>query len=169
MGKYFCYCSAAQLCPILCDPMDCNTPGFPFLHHLPESAQTHVYWGNDVIQPSHPLSPLSPPALNLYSIRVFSNESALYIKWPKYRSSSSASVLQMNIQEMSISFKIDWFALLAVQRTLKSLLQHNNSKAAILLHLAFPEVQLSHPYMATGKTTALTRWTFVNDVLFLIV
>ena len=84
MGKYFCYCSAAQSYPILCDSMDCNTPGFPVLHYLPKFAQTYVHRVGDAIQPSHPLSPPSPSALNLYSIRVFSNESALHIKWTKY-------------------------------------------------------------------------------------
>ena len=83
----FCCCSVTQSCPTICNPMDCSTPGFPVLHHLPEFAQTHVHWVSDTIQPSHPLSP-SPPAFNFPSIKVFSNESALFIRWPKYWSFS---------------------------------------------------------------------------------
>ena len=94
-------CSVPKFCPTLCDPMDCSKPGFPVLHHLPEFAQTHVHWVSDAFEPSHPLSFPSPPAFNLFSIRVFSNESALCIRWPMYWSietSVSASILPMNIQ-----------------------------------------------------------------------
>ena len=93
-------CSVPKFCPTLCDPMDCSKPGFPVLHHLPEFAQTHVHWVSDAFEPSHPLSFPSPPAFNLFSIRVFSNESALCIRWPMYWSietSVSASILPMNI------------------------------------------------------------------------
>ena len=93
-----CYCSIAQSYPTLCDPMDCCTPGFPVLHYLQELAQTHVHWASDAIQPSHPLSSPSPPALNLPQHQGLSNELALHIRWPKYWTSASASVLPMNIQ-----------------------------------------------------------------------
>ena len=107
------------------------------------------------IQPSHPLWSPSPPALNLSSIRVFSNESALRIRWPKYWS-FRFNISPSNEYSGLISFRMDWLDLLAVQRTLKSLLQHHSSKASILRHSAFFIVQLSHPYMTTGKTIAFT-------------
>ena len=142
-------------------------PGLPVYHRLPGFTQTHVHWVGEAIQPSHPLSSPSPPALNLPSIRVFSNESAVCIRWPKYWSFS------FNISPSSkhpglISFRMDWLDLLAVQGTHKSLLQHHSSKASILQCSAFLIVQLSHPYMTTGKTIALTRWTFANKVISLL-
>ena len=140
--------------------MDCSTPGLPVCHQLPELAQTNVHQVSDAIQPSHPLSSPSPPASIFPSIRVFSSESALRIRWPKYWS-FSFSISPSNEYSGLISFRIDWFDLLAVQRTLKSLLQHHSSKASILWHSGFFRVQLSHPYMTTGKTIALTRWTFI--------
>ena len=120
-----------------------------------------------MIQPSHPLSSPSPPTFNLSQIRVFSNESVLCMRWPKYWNFS------FNINPSSenpglISFRMDWLDLLAVQGTLKSLLQHHSSKASILQCSAFFIVQLSQPYMTTGKTTALTRWTFVGKVMSLL-
>ena len=123
-------CSVAKLCSIPCHPMDCSPPGFPVLHHLPEFAQTHVHRIGDAIQPSHPL--LSPsPAFNSSSIRVFSNESALHIRWPKTWTFSFVISPPSEYSGL-ISFRIDWFDLLAVQGTLKSLLQHLSSKASIL-------------------------------------
>ena len=144
------FSSVAQSCPTLCDPMDCSTPGLPVHHQLPEFTQTHVHWVGDAIQPSHPLSSPSPPALNLPSIKVFSNESALRIRWPKYWS-FSFSISSSSEYSGLISFRMDWLDLLAVQGTLKSLLQHHSSKASILQRSAFFIVQLSHPYMSTGK------------------
>ena len=138
--------------------MDCSSSGFPVLYCLPEFAQIHVHCFNDAIQPSHPLSPPSPFDPNLPSIRVFSNESALCIRWPKYWS-FSFSISPSNEYSEFISFRIDRFDLLAVQGTLKSLLQHHSSKASILPCSALFMVQLSHAYMTTGKTIALTRWT----------
>ena len=136
------------------------TPGFPVHHQLLEVTQTHVRWVSDAIQPSHPLSsPLLPPSI-FPSIRVVSNESALCIKWPKY-GSFSFSISPSNEYSGLISFRMDWLDLLAVQGTLKSLLQHHTSKALILRCSALFIVQLSHPYMTTGKSIALTRWTFV--------
>ena len=129
----FC-CSVAQLCPTLCNPMDCSMPGFPVLHHPPELAQTQVV---ELVMPSnhlilcHPLL-LLPSVFS--SIRVFSNELALCIRWPKYWS-SSFSISPSNEYPGLISFKIDWFDLLSVQETLKSLLQHHSSKASILRHI----------------------------------
>ena len=139
----------AQLWPTLLDPMDCSTPGLPVHCQFPEFTLTHVLWVN-AIQPSHPLSSPSPPAFNLSCIRVFSNESVLCIRWPKYWS-FSFSINPSNEYSGLISFSMDWLDLLAVQGTLKSLLQHHNSKASILRHSAFFIVQHLHPYMATGK------------------
>ena len=160
--------AVVQSRPTLCDPMDCSTPGFPVLHHIPEFVQTHVPWVDEVIQPPHPLSSPSPPALNLSSIRVFSSESVLCIRTqPKYWS-FSFSISLSNEYSGLISFRMDWLDLLAVQGTLKSLLQHHSSKASILRCSAFFMVQLSHPYTTTGKTIALTRWTFVGKVMSLL-
>ncbi|CAI9151155.1 unnamed protein product [Rangifer tarandus platyrhynchus] len=135
--------------------MNHSTPGLPVHHQLPESTQTYIHCVSDAIQPSHPLSSPSPPALNLYPIRVFSNESALCIRWPKYWS-FTFNISPSNEHPGLISFKMDWLDLLAVQGTLKNLLQHHSSKASIFRHSAFFIVQLSHPYMTTGKTIALT-------------
>ena len=136
--------------------MDCSSPGFPVLHHLPEFGQTHVI---ESVMPSnhlilcHPL--LLLPSI-LPSIRVFSNESVLCIRWPNYWS-FTFSISPSNRHSGLISFRMDWMDLLAVQGFLKSLLQPHSSKGSILQHSAFFIVQLSHPYMTTGKTIALTR------------
>ena len=147
--------------------MDCSTPGLLVHHQLLEFAQTHVHWVGDAIQPSHPL--LSPSLLPPIppSIRVFSNESALHIRWPKYWS-FGFHISPSNEYSGLISFRMDWLDLLAGQRTLKSLLQHHSSKASILWRSAFFIVQLSHSYMTTGKTIALTRWTFVGKITSLL-
>ena len=124
------FSSVAQSCPNLCDPMDCITTGFPVHHQIPELAETHVHRVGDAIQPSHPLSsPLLPPLI-FPSIRVFSNESVLHIRWPKYWS-FGFSISPSNEYSGLISFRIDWLDLLAVQGTLKSLLQNHSSKASI--------------------------------------
>ena len=129
----FQFSSVAQSCPTLCDPMDCSTPGFPIHHQLPEFTRTH--WIRDAIQPSHPLlSPLLPSIF--LSIRVFSSESVLQIRWPKYWS-FSFSISPSNEYSELISFRMDRLDLLAVQGTLKSLLQHHSSKASSLRHSAF--------------------------------
>ena len=135
--------------------MDCSRSGFPVLHHLLEFAQTHVCCVGDAIQPSHPCSLLLLPSI-FHSISVFSNESVLCIRWPKYWR-SSFSISPSNEYPGLISFRMDWLDLLAVQGTLKNLLQHHSSKASILRLSAFFIVQLSHPYMTTGKMIALTR------------
>ena len=147
--------------------MDGSRPGFPVHHQLPEFTQTRVHWVGDAIQPSHPLSPLLLPPLIFPSTRVFSNESVLRIRWPKY-GNFSFSISPSNEHSGLISFRMDWLDLLAVQGTLKSLLQHHISKASIHQHSAFFMVQLSHPYMTTGKTIALTRWTFVGKAMSLL-
>ena len=138
-------------------------PGSPVLHYLPEFAQMHVHWvmlSNHLI-----LSCLRLPLALLFpSSRAFCNDSALYIREPKYWS-FSFNIGPPNEYSGLISFRMDWLDLLAVQGTLKSLLQHHSSKASILRHSPFFIVQLSHPYMATGKTIALTRQTFVGKVL----
>ena len=147
--------------------MDCSTPGFPVHHQFPELAQTHVHQVNEVTQASHPLLSASPPPSTFPSIRVFSNQSVLHMRWPKcwsFRCSISSS----NEYSGLISFRMDWLDLLAVQGTLKTLLQHHSSKASILCRSAFFRVQLSHLYMTTGKTIALTRRTFVDKVMSLL-
>ena len=147
--------------------MDCSTPGFSVLHQLPELAQTHVHPVSDAIQPSQPLSSPSPPAFYLSQHQGLSNKSALHIRWPKYWS-FSFSISPSNEHSRLISFKMNWLDLLAVQGTLKGLLQHHSSKASILWCSAFFIVQLSHPYMTPGKSIALTRWTFVGKVMSLL-
>ena len=144
------FSSVAQQCLTLCDPMDCSTPVFPVHHQLLEPTQTQVHQVGDVIQPSHPLSspfllPPIPP-----SIRVFSNGSTLCMRWPEYWS-FSFSIIPSKEHPGLISFRMDWWDLLAVQGTLKSFLQHHSSKASILPRSAFFTVQLSHPNMTTGK------------------
>ena len=161
------FSSVSQSFPVLCDPTDCSTPGLPVHHQLLELTQTHVHWVGDAIQPPHPLSSPSPPPSIFHSIRVFSNESALCIRWPKYWS-FRFSISPSNEYSGLISFRMDWLDLLAVQGTLKSLLQHHRSKASILWHSAFFTVLLSHPYMTTVETTALTRRTFVGKVMSLL-
>ena len=146
--------------------MDRSMPGLIVHHQLLETTQTHVHQVSDAIQPSHALS--SPPLPSIFpSIRVFSNESALRIRWPKYWS-FSFSISSSKEYSGLISFRMDWLDLLAVQGILRSLLQHHSSKASILWCSAFFIVQLSHPYMTTGKTKALTRRTFVGKVMSLL-
>ena len=149
--------SGTQSCPTLCDPMNLSTPGLPVHHQLPELTQTHVHWVSDAIQPSYPLSSPSLPAY----------ESVLHIRWPKYWS-FSFSISPSNKCSGLISFNMDWLDLPAVQGTLESLLQHHSSKVSILWCSAFFTVQLSHPYMTTGKTIALTRQAFVSKVTSLL-
>ena len=142
--------------------MDCSTPGFPVHHQLSELAQIFVLRVSDAIQPSRPLLPLLLLPSIFPSIRVFFSESVLCIRWPKYWS-FSFSLSPSSEYSGLISFRMDWLDLLAVQGTLKSLLQHQSSKRAIFWHSAFFIVQHSHLYVTTGKTTALTRWTFVGS------
>ena len=137
------------------------------LHFLPELAQTQARQVSDAIQPSHPLLSLLLPFSVFSSIRVFSNESVLLIRWAKYWS-FSFSISPSNEHRELISFRMDWLDLLAVQGTLKCLLQHHSSKASVLRHSAFFTVQLSHPYITTGKTIALTRWSFVGKTTSLL-
>ena len=149
------FSSVTQLCATVCNPMNQSM-----------STQTHVHWVGNAVQPSHLLLSPSPPALNLSSIRVFSNESALRIRWPKYWS-FSFNISAFN-ENPGWIFRMDWLDFLAVQGTLKSLLKHHSSKASILQHSTFFMAQLSHPYMTTGKTVALTRRTFVDKVMPLL-
>ena len=151
----------AQMCPTLCDCMDCSTPGLPVHHNsqsLPRPMSIESAMPSNYLILCRPL--LLLPSI-FPSIRVFSKESALHIRWPKYWS-FSFSISPSNEHSGLITSRIDWFDFLAVQRNLKSLLQHHSSKASILQCSAFFTVQLSHPYMTTGKTIALTRWTFVG-------
>ena len=162
-----CCFSLAKLCLTLCNPMECSTPGFPIHHQLLKFTQTHVHW---VVTSSNHLK-LSCPLLLLPSIfpsiRVFSNELALCITWPNYWS-FSLKISPSNEHSGLISFRMHWLDLLAVQGTLKSLLQHHSSEASILWCSAFFIVQLSHPCMTTGNTIALTKWTFVGKEMSLL-
>ena len=152
------FSSVTQSCPTLCNPMDCSSPGLPVHHQFPEFTQTHLHWVGDTIQTYHSLSfPFLLPSI-FPSIRAFSNESALHIRLPKYWG-STFNISPSNEYSGLISFRMDWFDLLTVQGTLKSLLQHHSSKASIPWCSAFFIVQLSHPYMTTGKIIVLTRWT----------
>ena len=147
--------------------MDHSTPGLPVHHQLPEFTQTHVHRVSDAIQPSHPLLSPSPPAPNPSPHQGLSNESTLRMRWPKHWSFSLSISLSSEHPGL-ISFRMDWLDLLTVQGTLKSLLQHHSSKASILRCSAFFTVQLSHPYMTTGKTIVLTRRTFAGKVMSLL-
>ena len=137
----------------ICDPMNCSMPGLSVHHQLPEFTQTHIHQVCDAIQPSHALSSPFPPAPIPPSIRFFSNESTLRMRWPKYWSFSFSIIPSKEIPGL-ISFRMDWLDFLVVRGILKCLLQHHSSKASILWCSAFFISQLSHPYMATGKTIA---------------
>ena len=147
------FSSVAQSYLTLYDPMDCSVPSFPVYHQLLELAQTHVRRVGDAIQPSHPHPLLLPPSI-FPSISVFSSESFLHIRWPKYW---SFSISPSSEHPGLISFRMDWLDLLIVQGTLKSLLQHHSSKASIPRCSAFFTVQLSHPYMTTGQCGTESR------------
>ena len=146
------FSSVAQSRPALCDSMDCSTPGLPVHHQLPEFTQTHVHWVSDAIQPSHSLLSPSPPAFNLSQHQgVFQAISSSHQVL-----SFSFSISPSGEYSGLISFRKDWLDLLVVQGTPKNLLQHHSLKASILQHSAFFRVQLSHPYLTTRKTVALT-------------
>ena len=155
------------MCPTICNPMNCSTPGFSVFHYLPEFAQIHVHWVSDAIYAFHPMSPPSPLVLNLSSDQgPFQWVSSLH---------QVVKILELQLQPQSfqwilglISFRIDCLELLAVQGTLKSLLLHHSLKASILQRSAFFIVQLSHPYMTTGKTIALATSNVVSKVISLI-
>ena len=162
------FSSVTQLCLTLCDPMDCSTSGLPAHHQLPELAQTHVHPVGDAIQPSHPLSPSSPLAFNLSQHQgLFQWVSSSHQVAKKYWS-FTFSIRPSTEYSVPISFMMYLLDLLAVQGTLKSLLQHHSSKASTLRHSAFFIAQLSHLYMTTRKTIVLTRWTFVGKVMSLL-
>ena len=144
--------------------MDCSTPGFPVLHYLLEFAQIHVHWVGDTMYLLLCCLLLLLPSI-FPRCWVFSNESALHIMWPKYW---SFSISPSNEYLVLISFRINWFDLLAVQETLKRLLQHHYLKASVLQHSVFLMVQLWHPFMTTGKSRALTIGTFVGKVMSLL-
>ena len=161
---YVQFSSVAQSCLTLCDPMNHSMPGLPVHHQLPEFTQTHVHRVSDTIQPSHPQSSPSPPDpspsqhQSLFQWARSSHEVAKYWNF-------SFSIIPSKEIPGLISFRMDWLDLLAVQGTLKSLFQHHSSKASILRRSAVFKVQLSHPYMTTGKTIALTRRTLVGKVM----
>ena len=161
------FSSVPQSCPTLCDPINHSTPGPLSITNSqspPKPMSIKLVMPSNHLILCHPLLllPPIPP-----SIRVFSNEAALCIRWPKYWS-FSFNISPSNEHPGLISFRKDWLDLLAVQGTLKSLLQHHSSKSSILQHSVFFIVQLSHLYMTTGKTIALTRWTFVGKVMSLL-
>ena len=160
--------SVAQSCLTPRNSMDCIMPDLHIYHQLPRFTHTPVHWVGDAIQPSHSLSSPSPPTFSLFQHWGLSSESIICIRWPKYES-FSFSISPSNEYSVVISFRIDWFDFLAVQGTLKSLLvQHHSSETSITQCSTFFIVRLSHPYMTTGKTTALTRWTFVSKVISLL-
>ena len=163
----FQFSSVAHLCPTLCNLMNRSTPGLPVHHHLPEFTQTHVHWVGDAIQPSHPLSSPFPPAPNPSQHQSFPMSQLFTWGGQSTGVSALASFLPKNTQGWS---PLEWTGWISLQSKglLKSLLQHHSSKASILRRSAFFTVQLLHPYMTTGKTIALTRWTFVGKVLSLL-
>ena len=149
---YFCHCSVSQSCPTLCDPMNGSTSGFPVLHYLPEF--THVHWVSDVSQPSHPLLLLSPLALNLSNIRVFSNESALGIRWPKYWS-FNFSISSSKEYSGLISFRINWFDLLAFPRDSQESSpapQFKSTNSSVLCLIYCPALTSVHDYYSFDYT-----------------
>ena len=160
------FSSVAQLCPTLCDPMNRSTPGLPVHHHLPEFTQTHVHRVSDALQPSHPLPSPSPPAHNPSQHQSFPMSQIFAWGGQSIRVSALASVLPKNIQDWSPLEWTSWISLKS--KGLSKVLQLHNSKASILQCSAFFTVQLSHPYMTTGKTIALTRLTFVGKVVSLL-
>ena len=145
-----CCHSVTQQCPTLCNPMNCSTAGFPVLHYLLELAQTHGHWVGDTIQPFQPLSSSSPPAFSLSQ-----HQDLFQLVTSSHQVDEVLEFQNQSFNEYSgfIFFRIDWYDLLEVEKTLKSLLQHRHSKSSILWHSAFFMVQLSHPYMMTGKKT----------------
>ena len=158
------FSSVTQSCLTLCDPMNRSTTDLPVHHQLPEFTQTHIHQVSDAIQPSHPLSSTSLSAPNPSQHQsLFQWVNSSQERWPKYWSYSFSIIPSKEIPGL-ISFRIDWLDILAVQGTLKSLLQHHSSKASILRCSAFFIVQLSHPYMTTGKIIALTRRTLAGKV-----
>ena len=159
--------SVTQSCPTLCDPMNCSTLGLLVHHQLPEFTQTLAHRVSNATQPSHLLSSLLLLPVILPSIRVFFNESTLHMRWLKYWS-FSFSIRPSNELPGLSSFRMDWLDLLAVQGTLKSLLQHHVSKAPNLRRSSFFIVQLSHPHTTNGETIALTKWTFDGKVMSLL-
>ena len=161
------FSSVIQSCPTLCDPMNCSMPGLPVHHQLLEFTQIHVHRVGDAIQSSHPLLSPSLPSSNPSQHQGLSNESTLPVSWSKYWS-FSFSISPSKEHPRLISFRMDWLDLLAVQGTLKSLLQHHSSKTSILQLSAFFTIQISDPYITTGKTIGLTRRTFVGKVMSLL-
>ena len=160
-------CSSVQLLSHVCllQPHGLQHIRLPVYHQLPELTQTHVHRVSDAIQPSHPLSFPSPPAFNLFQHQGLSNESVLHIRWPNIGVSASASVLPMNIQDW---FSLGWTGWISLQSKEFSRVFSNPTAQKHLWHSAFFIVQLSHPYMTTGKTIALTRQTFVGKVMSLL-
>ena len=142
--------SVTQSCLTLCETMDCSTPGFPVHHQLPELTQTHVHWVSDAIQPSHPLSSPSPPAFNLSQHQgLFQWLNSSYQVAKVLELQGRVSISPSNEYSGLTSFRIDWFDLLAVQGTLKSLLQHQSSKASILWHSAYWRYQRTSNILGT--------------------
>ena len=147
--------------------MDCSTPGLPVHHQQPEFTQTHVHWVGDAIQTSHPLSSSSPAFIFFQHQGLFQWVSSSHQVAKFSHLNLEFSISPSNEYSGLISFRMGWLDVFAVQRALKSLLQHHSSKASIIQCSTFFIVQFSHPYMITGKTTALIRWTFVGNVMSL--
>ena len=156
----YCCCSAAKSCPTLCDPMDCSTQDFPVLHHLPEFAKTHVHWVGDAIQPSHPLMPPFPSALNLSQHEgLFQRVGSLH---------QVAKILELQQQSFQWIFRVDFLQDWLVWYPCSPCDSQESPQTPILWCSALFMIWLSHPYLTTGKTIALTIWTFVGTVMSLI-
>ena len=168
MNIFFCCCSLAQLCLTLCNPMNCSTSGLPVPYHLPEFAQVHVHCIGNAIQLSHPLTCYSTSAFNLSQPQELFPMNHLFTSDDQNIKSFSFSISPSSEYSGLISLRIDWFNLPAVQGTHRSLLQHHNLEVSLLWCSAFFTVQLSQPYVTTGKTIALTIWTFVGRVMSLL-
>ena len=160
------FSSVAQSCPTLCDPMDCSTPPCP--SPTPRVYSNSYHWVGNAIQPSHTLSSPSPPVFNLSQHQGLFQWVSSLLQMAKVLEFQLHNISPSNEYSGLISFRIDWLDLLAVQGTFESLLQHHSSKSSILQHSAFFLVQISHPYMTTGKTIASTKWTFVGKVMSLL-
>ena len=160
------FSSVAQSCPTLCDPMDCSTPPCP--SPTPRVYSNSYHWVGNAIQPSHTLSSPFPPVFNLSQHQGLFQWVSSLLQMAKVLEFQLHNISPSNEYSGLISFRIDWLDLLAVQGTFESLLQHHSSKSSILQHSAFFLVQISHPYMTTGKTIASTKWTFVGKVMSLL-
>ena len=159
-------CSITQLCPTLCNPMDCNMPGFTVLHHLPDLAKMHIHWVSDAIQPFHPVIAFPFCLLSFPASGSFPLSQLFASGGQSIGASASASILLINIQSL---FPLGLIGLIFFQsKGLTRVLHHHSWKASVLQHSAFFMVQVSYPHRTTGKTRALPVWTFLGKVMSLL-